>query len=76
MSGGCSGRPEDPNHDSDFHQRLPSSIGGRIDWKYALCLPLDNLGFDASVLSEFRARLLAGEAEARLYDTLLGVLRD
>ena len=29
----------------------------RIDWKYALSLPLDDAGFDASILSEFRQRL-------------------
>ena len=48
----------------------------RLDWKYALCLPLEDPGFDASVLSEFRARLLAGEAEARLFETLLTLLRE
>ncbi len=52
------------------------AVRGRIDWKYALCLPLEDAGFDASVLSEFRDRLLASEAEARLFDTLLGVLRE
>jgi len=46
------------------------------DPKYALCLELDDPRFDASVLSEFRSRLLDGEAEALLFDTLLGVLRE
>ena len=32
------------------------------DWKYALGLDLTDAGFDFSILSEFRARLLAGEA--------------
>ena len=31
----------------------------RIDWKYLLCLELTDPGFDHSVLSEFRTRLLA-----------------
>src|SRR5262249_42000380 len=43
----------------------------RIDWKYALRLELTDPGFDYSVLSEFRARLLAGQAEQRLLTTLL-----
>jgi transposase len=29
---------------------------GRIDWKYLLCLELDDPGFDHSILCEFRAR--------------------
>lgn len=48
----------------------------RLDWKYALHLPLDYAGFNFSVLSDFRARLLAHEAAARLFDTLLGQLRE
>lgn len=42
-----------------------------IDWKYALALPLEDPGFDASVLSEFRTRLIAGHAEHVLFETLL-----
>ncbi len=57
-------------------RQAAEAVRGRIDWKYALCLPLEDAGFDASVLSEFRARLLAGAAEARLFDTLLGALRE
>jgi transposase len=48
----------------------------RIDWKFALSLPLDHLGYAASVLSEFRSRLLHGGAERRLVDTLLDLVRD
>lgn len=33
---------------------------GRIDWKYALSLPLSDAGFDYSVLSKFRIRLVEG----------------
>src|SRR5262249_16952684 len=46
----------------------------RLDWKYALHLPLDYAGFDFSVLSDFRARLLAHDASARLFDQLLSQL--
>src|SRR3954471_5190391 len=51
------------------------AVRGRIDWKYLLCLSLDDAGFDYSVLSEFRSRLLKAEAERRLLDTLLELLR-
>ena len=43
----------------------------RIDWKYALSLELTDPGFDFSLLSEFRTRLLAGEAETQLLQALL-----
>jgi transposase len=36
------------------------AVRGRIDWKYLLCLELDDPGFDHSVLCEFRTRLLEG----------------
>ena len=42
-----------------------------IDWQYALALPLEAPGFDASVLREFRTRLITGHAEHVLFDTLL-----
>lgn len=48
----------------------------RVDWKYALALPLDDQGFDYSVLSEFRSRLLAGGAEALLFDAVLERLKE
>jgi len=43
----------------------------RIDWKYALHLPLIDSGFDASVLCEFRQRLVEGKAERKFFDALL-----
>jgi transposase len=42
------------------------AVRGRIDWKYALALPLTDAGFDASVLSTFRERLVQGGGEERL----------
>jgi transposase len=39
-------------------------------------LPLTDAGFAASVLSEFRSRLLAGGAETLLWDTMLNRLRE
>lgn len=52
-------------------RQAADAVRGRLDWKYLLCLELTDPGFDHTVLSEFRTRLLAGEAEALLFDTLL-----
>jgi transposase len=49
-------------------------VRGRLDCKYALGLELTDPGFDFSVLSEFRSRLVAGGAEHLLLDTLQVVL--
>jgi len=43
----------------------------RLDWKYALHLPLEYAGFNFSVLSEFRDRVIKHQAEARLFEQLL-----
>lgn len=48
----------------------------RIDWKYVLSLELTDPGFDFSVLSEFRQRLLAGGQEEVLLNTLLQLCRE
>jgi transposase len=52
-------------------RQAANAVRGRIDWKYALGLELSDPGFDYSILSEFRARLLAGQAEAILLDRIL-----
>jgi transposase len=52
-------------------RQAAETVRARIDWKYLLGLELDHPGFDFSVLSEFRDRLLAGSAEAVLLDKLL-----
>src|SRR5229473_1914242 len=41
-------------------RQAADAIRGRIDWKYALGLELTDAGIDASVLSEFRTRGVAG----------------
>src|SRR5690242_2042333 len=56
-------------------RQAAEAVRGRIDWKYALSLPLEDPGFDASVLSEFRTRLVTGGAEELLLDTLLKACR-
>jgi transposase len=43
----------------------------RLDWKYALGLPLDDPGFDHSVLSEFRGRAAEHGLEEAALDALL-----
>ena len=57
-------------------RQAADAVRGRIDWKYALCLELENPGFDASVLSEFRGRLIAAGAETVLFETLLATLKE
>jgi transposase len=47
----------------------------RLDWKYALHLGLTYAGFDHSVLCEFRQRLIAHDAQRRVFDQLLVALR-
>lgn len=52
-------------------RQAADAVRARIDWKYALGLKLNDPGFDYSVLSEFRARLLEGSAEELLLDKML-----
>src|SRR5436305_1909708 len=48
-------------------RQAAEAVRARIDWKYALCLELDDPGFDYSVLCEFRARLPAVEALRQIW---------
>lgn len=48
----------------------------RLDWKYALGLDLGDAGFDASVLCEFRARVIEHGLEERALDLLVAALVD
>jgi transposase len=52
-------------------RQAAEAVRARIDWKYLLSLELTDPGFNFSVLSEFRDRLLAGSAEELLLDNLL-----
>jgi transposase len=52
-------------------RQAAEAVRSRIDWKYALGLELADPDFDYSVLSKFRARLLAGAAEMKLLDKML-----
>src|SRR5215469_7141441 len=57
-------------------RQAAEAVRGRIDWKYALGLELTDPGFDHTVLSEFRSRLVHGRAELQLLDTLLERCRE
>jgi transposase len=57
-------------------RQAAEAVRSRIDVKYLLGLELTDPGFDFSVLSEFRSRLLEGEAEALLLEKLLTICRD
>ncbi len=51
-----------------------NAVRTRLDWKFALHLPLDDDGFDASVLCEFRQRLLEHDAGERIFAQVLAQL--
>src|SRR3954469_8889096 len=57
-------------------RQAAEAVRSRIDWKYALALELTHPGFDFSILSEFRTRLLTRQAEQELLDTLLRKLQE
>ncbi|MGH2344267.1 MAG: transposase, partial [Chloroflexota bacterium] len=57
-------------------RQAAEAVRSRIDWKYLLGLELTDEGFDYSLLSDFRDRLVAGEAEAVLLDALLAHCRE
>ena len=52
-------------------RQAADAVRARIDRKYALGLELTDPGFHFSVLTEFRARLVAGKAEHLLLDRML-----
>lgn len=56
-------------------RQAADAVRTRIDWKYTLCLTLTDRGFDHTVLSEFRTRLLDHKAEDRLFNAVLDVAR-
>jgi transposase len=57
-------------------RQAADAVRGRIDYKYALGLELTDPGFDHTVLSEFRARLVAGNSEQLLLDTMLTLFKE
>lgn len=57
-------------------RQAADAVRARIDWKYALSLELEDPGFDFSLLSDFRARLLDGGAEDRLFEQMLELFKE
>jgi transposase len=57
-------------------RQAADTVRGRIDWKYALSLELIDPGFDASVLCEFRARLVHGGTGPLLLDAMLARFKE
>jgi transposase len=57
-------------------RQAAEQVRGRIDWKYLLGLELIDPGFDFSVLSGFRARLVEHGLEEKVLDLLLARLSD
>ena len=57
-------------------RQAADAVRGRIDWKYALGLELTDPGGDASVLCEFRGRLVDGDVGATLLDTMLSRFKE
>lgn len=56
-------------------RQAADAVRSRIDWKYVLGLELNNPGFHYSILCEFRSRLIQGDAEQVLFDTILDLCR-
>lgn len=51
-------------------------VRGRLDWKYALGLAPDDAGFDASLLTYFRERLVQAGAQERVLEPILRVCHE
>jgi hypothetical protein len=56
-------------------RQAAEAVRDKISWKYALGLGLGDPGFDPSVLSEFRSRVVAHGLEERVLDLLLAALK-
>jgi transposase len=56
-------------------RQAADAVRSRLDWKYALALELEDVGFDFSVLSQFRQRLLDGQSQDLLLDSLLEIFK-
>jgi transposase len=57
-------------------RQAAEAVRSRIDWKYLLGLELTDSGFDYSVLSGFRSRLVVGEKQTLLLERLLDRFRE
>lgn len=55
-------------------RQAAEAVRDKITWKYALSLEIEDRGFNYSILSEFRSRLVEGNAMHRLLDLLVSRL--
>jgi transposase len=55
-------------------RQAAEAVRTRIDWQYLLGLPLDDPGFDPSILSEFRGKVAEAGLERVALDALLAKL--
>ena len=56
-------------------RQAAEAVRGRIDWKYAMGLELTDAGFDYTVLSKFRSRVVAHDLQERALDLLLAAMK-
>src|SRR5260221_4961351 len=56
-------------------RQAAEAVRTRIDWLYALALPLDDPGFDYTILTDSRQRLLAADAEELILEPILQLCR-
>lgn len=56
-------------------RQAADAVRARIDWKYALGLEIRDPGFHFSILSDFRRRLVEGQASERLLTRMLDVFK-
>lgn len=57
-------------------RQAAEAVRARIDWKYCLALELDDPGFDFTVLSQFRTRLVEHGLEELALEAVLARLRE
>ncbi|MGZ6364194.1 MAG: IS1182 family transposase [Ktedonobacterales bacterium] len=57
-------------------RQAAASVCTRLDWLYALALPLDDPSFDFSILSDFRQRLLWAQAQELILEPILQLCRE
>jgi transposase len=57
-------------------RQAADAVRSRLDWKYCLSLELTDAGFDHTVLSEFRTRLVALSAEERFLNAVVELCKE
>src|SRR5205807_10539546 len=57
-------------------RQAADAVRTRIDWLYALALPLDEPGFDYSIMTDFRQRVLAAGAQDLILEPILQLSRE